>query len=356
MTGPSARKRTGQFSFVMNTMAIPYTKPHLSVDQQIALLRSRGMEISDSSKAANYLKRIGYYRLSGYWHPFRKPIVSNDKSLHSLALSDNFRDGTCFSDAVDLYVFDKKLRLLFLDAIERIEIALRVDIASYLGARDIFAHRNKDLLHGNFTKKVNPKTGKTEHADWLIRFDQTALHSREEFIIHYRNTYNSPLPIWIAVEVWDFGMLSKFLSGMQNNHLTELSEKYDIKRPELLTSWVRSINHVRNICAHHGRLWNRSLTDRPKQPKPDEIPNLNHLIDNEYANYRLYGVAAIVRYLLQKINPTTSWHDRLRQHFDSFPFHSESSRLKHVSISHTGFPEGWIDLPLWSTYPNGYLK
>jgi abortive infection bacteriophage resistance protein len=323
-------------------MPIPYKKPHLTFDAQIALLKSRGMSISDEAKAKDYLQRIGYYRLSGYWYPFRQTESkkSSDGTIVHTVI-DQFRNNAEFKNAVDLYVFDKKLRLLFLDALERIEIALRVDVAANLGRLDPFAHRNPALLHGNFTKKINPRTGQSDYADWLSRFDKLASYSKEEFILHYKQTYSSPLPIWIAVELWDFGMLSKFLSGMRHDDLASIAARYIIPRPELLTSWMRSMNFVRNTCAHHSRLWNKSLTDRPKFPKAAEMPMLNHLVGDQFANYRLYGAAAVMRYLLQTINPTTTWADRLKEHFATFPSGAG------IGVQQTGFPQDWEKLPLW---------
>ena len=327
----------------IRSMSVPYRKPHLTFDEQIALLKSRGMTISDEGKAKDYLQRIGYYRLSGYWYPFRQTEVRKQpEGTISHIVVDQFRAHTEFKSAVDLYVFDKKLRLMFLDALERIEIGLRVDVASCLGRLDPFAYRNPDLLHGNFTKKVNLTTGHSDHSEWLARFDKLAAYSREEFILHYKQTYNSPLPIWIAIELWDFGMLSKFLSGMRHDDLAAIALRYGIPRPELLTSWMRSMNLVRNVCAHHARLWNRSLTDRPKLPKADEVPLLNPLVGDQFANYRLYGVAAVMRYFLRTINPTTAWVDRLKEHLSTFP------SAAGINVQQTGFPAGWKNMPLWN--------
>ena len=118
-------------------MLPPYRKPHLDFPGQLALLRGRGIDVADSAKAAAYLERIGYYRLSGYWHPLRQsrtiPALGGKAATQVL---DTFRPGATFAQAINLYVFDKRLRLLFLDITERIEVALRVDVALLLGARD----------------------------------------------------------------------------------------------------------------------------------------------------------------------------------------------------------------------------
>lgn len=255
---------------------------------------------------------------------------------------DTFRPGATFAQALDLYVFEKRLRLLFLDATERIEVALRVDIALLLGARDPWAHRNPKLLHGNFARRVNLNTGRTSHQDWLARLDQAASRSKEEFVRHFTSRYSGPLPIWIAVELWDFGMLSTFLAGMAASDQAAVAAKYGVHRPELLAGWMRAINHVRNICAHHGRLWNRSPADQPKPPKAGEIALLDHLASDPFAQTRLYGVAAPMQYLLRFINPTTSWPDRLRRHLDGFP------TAPGVAVGQTAFPAGWEKLLLWN--------
>lgn len=324
-------------------MLPPYHKPHLDVPGQLALLLSRGMDVADPAKATAYLERIGYYRLSGYWYPLRQSqVIAAPGGKAATQVLDTFRPGATFAQAIDLYVFDKRLRLLFLDATERIEVALRVDIALLLGARDPWAHRDPAVLHGNFARRVNHNTGRTSHQEWLARLDQAASRSKEEFVRHFTSRYSGPLPIWIAVELWDFGMLSTFLAGMAASDQATVAAKYGVQRPELLASWMRGINHVRNICAHHGRLWNRSPADQPKPPKAGEIALLDHLASDPFAQTRLYGVAAPMQHLLRFINPTTNWPDRVRQHLSGFP------SAPGVAVGQTGFPAGWETLPLWS--------
>lgn len=112
-----------------------YNKPHLTFKQQLELLKSRGLEVTNDNKALEYLDRLSYYRLSGYWYPCRKLLHSIKQKTKSIRprRSDKFLPNSRFQDVVELYVFDKKLRLLILDSIERIEVAFRVDIAYLLG-------------------------------------------------------------------------------------------------------------------------------------------------------------------------------------------------------------------------------
>ena len=162
----------------------------------------------DLTLAANCLRRIGYYRLSGYWYPLRQ--------RNGEVVLDVFREGASFKHAFDLYVFDKRLRMMMLDAIERIEVGLRVDIALLLGKSDPWAHR--DVSHfGAFFRRQDQNTGKVKHVDWLNRVDELCLNSREEFAKHFRTKYgDSHFPIWIAIELWDFGALSHLINGLHD--------------------------------------------------------------------------------------------------------------------------------------------
>lgn len=121
-----------------------YRKPYLTFEQQLDLLKSRGLEVTNDNTALEYLRRLGYYRLTGYWYPCRKLIPAEKQQSKPIRprRSDEFMIGSRFQDIVALYVFDKKLRLLILDAIERIEVAFRVDIAYLLGEKDPFAYTN----------------------------------------------------------------------------------------------------------------------------------------------------------------------------------------------------------------------
>lgn len=196
---------------------VPYSKPYLSVEDQVRLLQGRGMAISDLQKAEACLRRIGYYRLSGYWYPFRhREIITTANGAESTRIFENFRPGTEFAHVMDLYVFDKRLRPLFLDAIERIEVGLRVDIPLLLGLRGAYAYRDPSEFNKYFSIP-NPVTNKTPHEKFIEKLDESYIRSREEFAEHFRTKYSSELPIWMVIELWDFGNLATILSGMKSS-------------------------------------------------------------------------------------------------------------------------------------------
>jgi abortive infection bacteriophage resistance protein len=320
-----------------------YQKPYLAVSEQVELLRSRGMHIGDKTKAEACLHRIGYYRLSGYAYPFRhRELIRNEDGSETERIFENFRPNTDFSTVMELYVFDKRLRLLFLDAIERIEVALRVEIALHLGKRGALSYRDQAEFNSYFTTAAQP-LGETPHQRWLSKLDDAFSRSREEFALHYVQKYSSPPPLWMSIEVWDFGCLAAVLNGMKDSDLNQIASIYKLPRRRYITSWSQSINFVRNICAHHGRLWNRPLVQQPAPPAKGDLPLLEHLAADPFSQRRLYAAAAILQHLISIVHPASTWGSRLIQHVATLP------ESPYLSTRHMGFPQSWGSLELWKT-------
>lgn len=310
-------------------MSAIYSKPHLSLTQQLALLKDRGLHINDDAAALECLHRNGYYRLSAYLYPFRD------------LQTDSFLPNSYFEDAQALYVFDKKIKLLLLDAIERVEIAARAEIALHLGARDIFAHTNPRFFRPSFTRTNS--SGQSKYQTWLNSFNKAVDRSRVEFVLHYESKYGarSPLPIWIAIELWDFGMLSHFYSGMITPDCVAVANRFAIPRWHLLESWLRCLNYVRNVIAHHGRLWNLNLADNPKLPQHRLMPDFDALSSQYNANTRLYSICCILAHFSKVVNPQSSWPRDLANHITKFP------TIPSVNIQSMGFPVDWQSHAFW---------
>jgi abortive infection bacteriophage resistance protein len=316
-----------------------YTKPYLPVSDQLALIKGRGMVISDDALAQTYLNRIGYYRLSGYWYPYRQSTGSGP----SFAVGDNFRAGTKFSEVVGLYVFDKMLRLLMLDVIERIEIALRVQITLELGKLGPHAHRDAAALHPNFQRPSAPGSSESHHQKWLRLHDDAFSRSKEEFAKHFKAKYaGEDPPIWIAAELWDFGAMSVLYSGMRKPGQTSVAQLFGVPSFKIMETWLRALNVTRNMCAHHSRLWNKPIAVPPKWPTPAECADLGHIANDTHARTRLYGIACICAFLLKTINPNSSWIDRFKTHASAFP------KSSVIRIGSAGFPVDWDKANLWT--------
>lgn len=315
-----------------------YAKPYLSIPAQVALIAGRGMMIESQAKTEEYLRRIGYYRLSAYWYPFRERLTDANGN-HTIG--DSYKPQTSFKTVLDLYAFDKALRLILLDGLERVEVSVRTEVALALGQHDPMAHRDPARFDGKFTKpRAN---GLSDHAEWVARLDKKASDSKEEFAAHFRNKYpQSTMPVWIAVELLDFGPLSMLLKGMRYKDQLQIAQGYGIPNPQLLTSWIWSLSAVRNVCAHHARLWNKPLVVQPSLPSPKLIPDLDHIRNTPGTNSRLYAAVAIIRFILRQVNPRSEWHKRLAAHLLSFP----TSPV--ITLSAAGFPANWQSERLWN--------
>ncbi|NNM60042.1 MAG: abortive phage resistance protein [Legionellales bacterium] len=306
-------------------------KPWKSMAEQLALLKSRRLLVDNEAAALDYLARIGYYRLSGYWYPLRKIDKKASLQQKRPIRADHFVPKSHYEEVVKLYVFDKKLRLLALDALERIEMAIRVDVAHLLGKKDPCAHENPACLHGNFAKKVKTNgqnEGKTEHQLWLAKYN-TMLHRsrREPFIEHHKDKYNGRLPVWVAIEVWDFGLLSRLFDGMQYADKNQIARKYGLADGATLAKWLRSLNFIRNVSAHHSRLWNINVLEL--SPCPPTWPKLK--------NTRPFMYFAMMRHLLAVICPNSSWTKRLVEHLRDYP----ASQNGILTLEDYGVCENW---------------
>ena len=301
------------------------------------------MTVANAVNARHALEEIGYYRLSAYWYPFRESGNYTDlasKKVHT-AVYDNFRSDADFDLIMDLYVFDRAMRVLVMDALERLEVSFRTRISLVMGKYNPCAHRMKKYLHRKFAGRVKPN-GMTKHQEWLKIIHDKFSKSKEEFAKHFKEKYPlSDLPIWISVELWDFGTLSHFFAGLEYKDRTTIASYYGIGDPDILESWLRCINDIRNLCAHHSRLWNRPLVSQPIWPKAGAIPRLDHAAST-HSLTRLYAALCIIRFLLTKINPTSTWHDRLKHQVSALP---TNARFDEHSA---GFTTAWQNEPLWS--------
>jgi abortive infection bacteriophage resistance protein len=292
-----------------------YPKPPLSFEEQLLLLEERGLAIGDRNAAAHALARISYYRLSAYWHPFKNA-------------DDSFEPGASFDSALTLYEFDRHLRLQVMDAIERVEIALRTSITYTLAhAYGAFAHCNA----ANFRSRFH-------HRTWVSKIEDEARRSKEVFIEHYKEKYEGfpALPIWMATEVIPLGTLSRLYEGMFAKDQRCVAADYDIHH-EVLRSWLRTLCYIRNLCAHHSRLWNREIPVAPSLPRHDPlwIPPVTP------TNRRLFAVLLVLRQLMAHHHQGRHWQQRVTGLVEPI---TEWDRWRNAM----GLPTDWQTHPLWN--------
>ena len=315
-------------------------KHRISFEEQLQRLQARGLQVTRRDKALDYLERVGYYRLSGYWYPMRQIDRDAPKVKGVAVRRDTFIPGSCFEDVVRLYVFDKKLRLLALDALERIEMAVRVDVAHQLGKRHPCAHKLPECLDGNFAKKPIRKgkdAGKTKHEVWLNKYD--ALLKRAHggtFVAQHEEKYSGCLPIWVAIEVWDFGLLSHLFECMKNEDQQAIAVQYGAKDGRAFAQWLRSLNFIRNVSAHHSRLWNINMLEL--SPVPSDWPA-------ELNRARAFFYFSLMQHLLGVICPNSTWGERVKRLLrEEFPMPGNEA----WSLADFGVFEQWETWPLWA--------
>lgn len=305
-------------------------KPWKSLDDQLVVLKQRGLIVTDDNKAKNYLQRIGYYRFSGYAYPFRqrsglcctlstnKNTQTKDEKKPFYLVYDDFVSGVSFEHITDLYVFDKNLRILAMDALERIEIAIRSQIAYQLGEQDPLAYLNPSMLHETFTD-FGVREGISKHHEWITKQARLVSQSKEDFIKHHRENELLPAPIWVACELWDFGAMSHLFGGMKEADQDAISGMYGITNGRTFATWLRALNYLRNVCAHHCRLWNRNMVDTAALPPANSITWVSYFDQNPQTKTRVFQSLCICAHLMKTINPKSTWVDRVTKHLKTIP-------------------------------------
>ncbi|SFV90699.1 Abortive infection bacteriophage resistance protein [hydrothermal vent metagenome] len=279
-----------------------FIKTHLTYDEQITLLESRGLLVEDKALAKRKLKYISYYRLSAYFLPFQKE-------------KDVFIDGTRFEDILRIYYFDKALRKIIFNAIETIEINIRADIAYNLSKQTgAFGYMEKQNLNICYTNYLN-----------LMQTIQRETHrSKEAFVAHFKKKYRSDiLPIWMVVEIISFSTLSKFFKALKSNQ-ESLTATLNVP-PKVLKNWLHVINHIRNICAHHGRLWNKQFAIKALIPK--RIPQFKEL-----KNDKMFTVIIILNHMFKHMDTGDGFIDKIKNLLEEYP---------KIPLEALGFPEDW---------------
>lgn len=303
-------------------------KAHRTYDEQVGLLIQRGMDVGDRDHAATVLQRINYYRLSGYWYPFRQ--------LTATGRRDDFYPGTRLDDVVALYEFDARLRAATFSVLAPIELAFRALLGHELGLIAPCAHLDPGVLGLTARDGTGQESG--SYRRWRDRYEKEVGLSREDFVAHHHTRYGSKLPVWAAVELLDWGALSYLYGFAPRNVQESIADVCGLSSPQL-TSWLKTLNLLRNSCAHHGRLFNRVHTITPKLPKVGTHPNLD-AATTQWS--RTFGQLTLIQFLLDRLE--LGRMRLLPAVVKSYP------RVALIPLSHFGAERDWQTAStLWSS-------
>jgi abortive infection bacteriophage resistance protein len=335
----SACTRTSSGLFFCSVgLVIKYAKSPLTPDQLLDQLESRGLEIEDRDYARHYLVHVGYYRLSGYTLLLETEgeFVVSPKGKASYQRTHTFREAATFSQLINLYDLDRRLRLHVLDAIERLEVAVRNNICNHMSLTYGDPHwymepayfdnrftisEDRPSRHEEFVEKVELETCKYKPGN------------RNAFCRHYYEFYSTPElpPSWMVAEQLSMSTWSIIYAHLaQRSDKKAIAEQLDVS-PAELESWLRALTYLRNLCAHHARLLKINFVQLPKSS--DKLPPpLNR--------FRFAVFAAVIHVLLRQVSPRSQWSSRTKDLLARFPDIDTSDLL--------GFPPKWQEDEFWA--------
>lgn len=314
-------------------------KPSTAIDEQLTLLANRGMVISDQEHARRWLTQVGYYRISGYFYPYRLPSQTGSEPRQG-----NFVGGTTFQSVSDLYEFDRKLRTLVHDATERVEVALRAQVSRILADQGPESYRDADTFRDAF-----------DHPRWLRTVEKriNRASSRSNPIKHYRAHYGGRVPIWVAMDALDFADVSQAFEGLPSEDQRAVgdalgitidpanlskNQRQKVNRHHPLTRWFEKLTVMRNTAAHHSRLWNRTMVPAGTTALKT-VAGLESLASNQ--SEKVYDALLLTNKLLTSISPGTSWNTRIVDLIDSL------EKIPGRSAQEMGFPLEWRKIGVW---------
>jgi len=303
-----------------------YDKPWLSLEEQASKLINRGL-IANKDELVEKLRSVNYYRLTGYLYPYRN------------IASDNFKSATTFDEIWCQYRFDRRLRILILDSIERIEISIRTQlIYLFTEKHDSFGYIEKK----NFPNLDDKQFQKLkENIDFETdRCRNLKSKTQEDFVLHFFNKYgdhHNTLPLWMLGEVISFGTMHTFFKGVSDDIKKAIASYYKIP-DAVLISWVSCLHSIRNLCAHHARLYNRTIGYKPYLPSNVTKYSQWHT-PIKINNSRIFVIIMICKYLMDIIIPKSQWKYR---------FESLIKEFSEINLYNYGFPNDWMLSPIWN--------
>ena len=287
--------------------------PPENIEEQIKWLSARGLELPDREYAFRCLSHIGFHRLSAYWDRF-------------MGQGDVFWAGATFSDVMVRYMFDQRLRSLVLEGTSYIEVSIRTrwttEVASRSSLGD-YGHKDGSLFQ--------PK----RHSKNLQRLEEDYNNANKQ-----GNPFDDAT-IWEVAEAMPFGQLSMWYQSIKDRQIKRaIAENYAVDQK---TFGSLLIHHslVRNICAHHGRLWDRHLNSPPRIPSQlGEDEHVDRWFNGDQ-EHKIYNLLVFMAYLLDVVTPNGDWVERLV---------ALASRAVTYGVPEVdmGFPEGWYELEIWS--------
>ncbi|MEX0975198.1 MAG: Abi family protein [Bacillota bacterium] len=283
----------------------PALKTPTTYEEQVQLLRSRGLHIPDTETAKQILRNVNYYRFSAYLLPFR------------VTGSEQYAEGTTLNRVYSIYEFDQRLRSLIVSALEPIEIMLRTRIAYY--------HAHTYGADG-YMNSANFEDC-SRHDEFIEEFNSVVMKNSKSLIVqHHGINYGGRFPIWVAVELFSFGILSKIYANMRPEDRRQIAQDLG-QGPEHLKSWFRCLAYLRNLCAHYARLYYENMRSLPRLPRGKP----------EIASGRVFDIVYVMKFLYPDLG---KWRSSILRELQALV----GEYGDNVDLECIGFPAKWYEL------------
>lgn len=288
-----------------------YAKLPSNVDEQILILKSRGMTVNDLTHAKKFLAENYFHRFLSYSVHFFESTLNNTSKL--------YRQNTDFKDVVKVYEFDSKLRLLILEAIEVIEISIKTQFIHLSWRYGAHFYLNHKLFRDH--KLLN---------DSIERIQYQMRVSSDLLINEYFAKYHDPEmpPVWVAMDLISIGQLGKWLQNLKSEEdKKEVARRYKLHY-SVLQAVVNNLTHIRNYAAHHARIWNHhyDFAECVIAGHKSMVENVLCSVDN-----KIYGLLILIIYILHQIGDARNFVRDLVNYITIY----------NIDINAMGFPDTW---------------
>lgn len=294
-----------------------YTKQCTLPADLIPLLKDRGLSFENEPQAVKYLTNIGYFRLSAYF----RPLLKEPKNSHI------YKEDATFEKAMNMYRFDRKLRLLLFNEIEKIEVAIRSTMVNIVCSEtgNVFWMTDPRYFHNRL------------HFDTSFTLINNELgRTKEDFILHFKAKYSDPHPpAWMIAEILPLGVLCNIYRNLASMRIKKQIANYFGLTVPAFDSWVQVLANLRNLCGHHSRVWNRESGMTPANLGNPAFP----WIEASKTDFRrIYCRICMVKYFLFTVSPYSSFTQKIKNLITAFPT---------VDPGAMGFPIDWETEPIW---------
>ena len=278
-------------------------KPSTTYQEQVELMKNRGCIILDEAACISFLQRVNYYRLTAYFLPFRR----SDQS---------YLEGITFEQIKGIYDFDQKMRAFLFPIIEELEIFIRTHLTYY--------HSQEYGSLGYMEASAfNEKHRHEESKERLYKLIKD--NSRLPFVRHHNNNYGGEFPLWVAMELFSMGSLSRFYSDLLSKDAKKIASIFNT-HPSCLRSWLQCLTNLRNRCAHYGRLYFAKFVSEPKIPSGEQHASTRRLFTQIFMLKLLY---------FDKEKWNQVYLTQLSTLIEEYS--------PYINLDHIGFPTDWKD-------------